>query len=129
MDDILDIGAEFQAMKDAEAGNWQPLADLVVNERPLGAAARTMIAAKLTGQIKSKRGAKADPKTAMKNKQLFLDFLHLRQTGQCVSDDKAYATIAARDNRSPDGVRKSVEAGRSLYPAWFLRILKDDGSY
>lgn len=132
--DIADIGAEFAAMQAAEAGNWQPLADLVMLGRPLSEAARVLVVDKLTGRHKAKRGRKKDPGTDERNKQVYLTFLHLRQSGECPSNDAAYAALLASENRKPgtardlDTVRKSVEAGRRLFSLLVRREILHDGS-
>jgi len=123
MIDIADIDAQYQAMLAAHEGNWQPLAQLLVAGRPLDNAARDLIATKITGEHKARRGPKVDPETAERNKDTYLEFLHLIQSGKCPSNDKAYATIAAQNGKEPDAIRKAVEAGRKLYPAWMLRNL------
>lgn len=127
--DIAEIDAEYQAMLAADGGNWQPLAQVLLSGCPLSEAARDLIAAKITGKHKARRGPKVDPDTMLRNKQAYLDFLHLRQTGECPSNDTAYATIAAQNGREPDAVRKSVEAGRKLYSARARRDLLGDGSH
>lgn len=129
MTDIADIGALHEAMQAADAGNWEPLAQLLVAGRPLDDAVRVLIAAKITGEHKARRGPKVDPETAERNKQTYLEFLHLLQSGKCPSKDKAYATIAAQNGKEPDSIRKAVEAGRKLYPTWVLRDLLGDGNY
>lgn len=112
MTDILDIGANMEAVEAAERGNFEPLATMVLAGKPLGDTARRIIAGRLTGKFKAKRGTKPKNETVTADKDTYLEFLHLQQSVKYPSDAAVYALIAQRYGQQIDRVEKAIKAGR-----------------
>lgn len=127
MIDIEDIDAEIRALEAAKAGDFEPLANRVLAEKPLSENARKVIAERLKGKFRTKRGTKTSPDTVSRNKEIYLEFLHLRRTGECPNDDVAYATIAHQRGRKVGGIRKAVKAGKDAMSNTERHILRTTG--
>lgn len=125
MTDIAAMGREWRAVQAAERGDWKPLAELVQAGASMGDDTRLLIANKLTGAHKARRGPKHDQEADNRNQAVFIEFLRLRSTGECPSNETAYATIAVDENRTPDAIRKAVESGRQSFSPSLRHILEE----
>lgn len=125
MSDLAALGKELDAVKAAERGNWKPLADLVQAGASMGDDTRLLIANKLTGVHKARRGPKHDQEADSRNQAVFIEFLRMRTIGECPSNETAYATIAVEENRTPDAIRKAVESGRQSFSPSLRHVLEE----
>lgn len=123
--DISDIDAELTAVKAAENGNFEPLAELFLAGKPLGDKANKIIADKLIGKFKAKGGEKADPATKAANKAIYTTFQYMWLSGQYKYKKVIYGVLASQMGRTDAAIKTAIDEGRRATPKWWRQLLND----